>query len=385
MRSIATGLMAIGILIHSTAATAADPALACQSSKLRVAGKYGACRLNAEAKAVKAGEPADFSRCADAFSEKWQGSETAAGPLVCPTEGDEVAIGTRITAHTDAIAILLAGGTLAECGNGVVDGSDQCEGLDLAGQSCAGLGFAGGALACTSGCAFDTSACEAPQFPATGQTTSHGAGSDGDLQAGGTMAFVDNADGTITDTNTGLMWEKKVEFTAVVIGVDCTDETGKCANPHNADNGYSWTASGTAFDGTIATIFLEQLNNRCDRDTTVSCTVDADCTAPGGACGFAGHRDWRLPNIKELTSIVDFERGFPGPTVRPAFHGANCGPACTDIADPACSCDAGQPYWSSTTFHNTPTLAWSIFTGEGFSYYDGKGNPMSVRAVRGGS
>lgn len=385
MRSIARGLTAIAILFHSTASTAADPTLACHSSKLKVAGKYGACRLNAEAKAVKAGEPADFSRCADAYSGKWQKTEDNAGPLVCPTEGDEVAIGTRVTAHADAIAILLSGGALAECGNGVVDGSDQCESIDLDGQSCASLGFAGGTLACTAGCAFDTSACAAPQFPASGETTSYGAGSDGDLEAGAAMTFVDNADGTITDVNTGLMWEKKVEYTGFVIGVDCTDETGKCANPHNADNGYSWTDSGTAFDGTITTVFLEQLNNRCDQDTAVSCSVDADCAVPGGACGFAGHRDWRLPNVKELTSVVDFELGYPGPTVRPAFHGASCGPACTDITDPACSCDAGQPYWSSSTFHNTPQLAWSIFTGEGFSYYDGKGNPMSVRAVRGGS
>jgi hypothetical protein len=385
MRSMASGLLAISVLFQWTAASAADPTLTCNSGKLKVAGKYGACRLTAEAKAVKAGEPADFTRCGEAFSGKWQSAEEKAGSLVCPTEGDEVAIGARITAHSDAIATLLSGGELAECGNGIVDGDDQCEGVDLNGQSCSSLGFAGGTLACTAGCALDASNCEAPRFPASGETTSYGAGSDGDLEAGGTMSFVDNADGTITDTNTGLMWEKKVELTGFVIGVNCNDETGKCANPHNADNGYSWSSSGTsAFDGTIVTVFLEQLNNRCDQDTTVSCTVNADCAGPGGACGFAGHRDWRLPNVKELTSIVDFELGYPGPTVRPAFHGTSCGPACADITDPACSCDTGQPYWSSTSFHNSPTLAWSIFTGEGFSYYDGKGNPMSVRAVRGG-
>jgi hypothetical protein len=50
------------------------------------------------------------------------------------------------------------------CGNGVRDGTEACDGLDLAGDSCQTLGFTGGTLVCDSGCAFDTSACQ------TGQT-----------------------------------------------------------------------------------------------------------------------------------------------------------------------------------------------------------------------
>ena len=46
-------------------------------------------------------------------------------------------------------------------------------------------------------------------FPATGETTPHGPGSDGDVQAGLALSYTDNGDGTITDNNTGLMWEKK--------------------------------------------------------------------------------------------------------------------------------------------------------------------------------
>ena len=36
-----------------------------------------------------------------------------------------------------------------------------------------------------------------------------GTGQDGDIQAGATLSYTDNGDGTITDNNTGLMWEKK--------------------------------------------------------------------------------------------------------------------------------------------------------------------------------
>ncbi|MFV8756684.1 hypothetical protein ACNOYE_39575 [Nannocystaceae bacterium ST9] len=47
------------------------------------------------------------------------------------------------------------------CGNGQVDldQGEQCEGAQLDGKSCLDLGFAGGTLACTPGCLFDTSGC----------------------------------------------------------------------------------------------------------------------------------------------------------------------------------------------------------------------------------
>src|SRR5438309_9105764 len=67
-----------------------------------------------------------------------------------------------------------------------------------------------------------TSACGSQTFPATGQTTSYGNSTntqlhdvtvkdDGFVRAGGALRYVDNGNGTITDLNTGLMWEKKVQ------------------------------------------------------------------------------------------------------------------------------------------------------------------------------
>ncbi|HRV17952.1 MAG TPA: hypothetical protein P5317_08070, partial [Myxococcota bacterium] len=46
------------------------------------------------------------------------------------------------------------------CGNGIVDGDDQCDGDDFDEQTCAGLGYVGGGtLGCTQDCKFDTSGC----------------------------------------------------------------------------------------------------------------------------------------------------------------------------------------------------------------------------------
>ena len=50
----------------------------------------------------------------------------------------------------------------SNCGNGVVDQGEDCDGTDLNGQTCADLGYGGGDLSCTDQCQFDTSQCEAP-------------------------------------------------------------------------------------------------------------------------------------------------------------------------------------------------------------------------------
>ncbi|MBX3154958.1 MAG: Ig-like domain repeat protein [Deltaproteobacteria bacterium] len=49
--------------------------------------------------------------------------------------------------------------TLGACGDGAAQGSEQCDGGDLRGQTCAGLGFTAGTLSCSSSCTFVTSAC----------------------------------------------------------------------------------------------------------------------------------------------------------------------------------------------------------------------------------
>ncbi len=50
-------------------------------------------------------------------------------------------------------------GDAAVCGNDVVDGVEECDGTDLGGSGCAGFGFAGGTLACSSTCTVDTTGC----------------------------------------------------------------------------------------------------------------------------------------------------------------------------------------------------------------------------------
>jgi hypothetical protein len=146
------------------------------------------------------------------------------------------------------------------------------------------------------------------------------------------------------------MWEKK----------DNMDGVSDLSNPHDADNLYKWSSSGSAADGTLFMDFLSKLNNTCDGAGVTAC--DGICT-----CGLAGHTDWRIPNIKELQSIVDYGRSGPASSV----------PGST-VAD---------GYWSSTSFADNPLLAWSVHfsTGNGGDIGIKNDSDLHARAVRGGS
>jgi len=167
------------------------------------------------------------------------------------------------------------------------------------------------------------------------------------------MRFVDNGDGTITDNQTGLMWEKKSDDGSI----------------HDVDDLYTWSRPNkTEFNGTAYTIFLAALNE---------------------APGFAGYTDWRLPEVKkdggreELDSLLDMSRGGP-PYVFDEFN-SSCTLNCTVSA---CSCTAADFYWSSTTYA-FPLInradAWVVNFYDGYSIPEGKDVDGYVRAVRGGS
>lgn len=171
---------------------------------------------------------------------------------------------------------------------------------------------------------------------------------DGAVRAGGPLRYQDNGDGTITDLNTGLMWEKK------------SGDGGL----HDVSRTFAWssTVSPTIWD------WLAQVN------------------AEGGT-GFAGYSDWRIPNARELQSIADYE--VVEPAVDAAFNnGFSAG--CTVLTCSATS-QAGGPgpyYVSSTTSASDPSAAWTMDFAFGGSRPEGKDGgfygSFFVRAVRGG-
>jgi len=174
--------------------------------------------------------------------------------------------------------------------------------------------------ACNSCCGTGTAG-----VPDTGQTLCYDAmgtmidcndeswpGQDGFYESGCPQAgrFADNGDGTVTDTCTGLMWQK-------------TPPPGT----------RSWQS---------ALAYCEDLD-------------------------LAGYGDWRLPNVRELLSILDY--GVWAPSLDPVFHPGTA---------------FGYWYWSSTTAEDLTSYAWIVGFYVGFAKGWSKTNitEIGVRAVR---
>lgn len=128
--------------------------------------------------------------------------------------------------------------------------------------------------------------------------------------------FIDNQDGTVTHKTTGLTWMR-------------------CAL------GQKWT--GSSCSGTESTYTYEQ--------------------AVALKRSFAGHSDWRVPNIAELQTIVEREHIYPAinNTIFPTHNNA---------------------FWSSSPHAGNPLVAWYVafsYGGDGSSY---RRYNLPVRLVR---
>jgi quinol monooxygenase YgiN len=169
------------------------------------------------------------------------------------------------------------------------------------------------------------------EVPRTGQTRCYGTGGeiidcadtgqDGDIRAGAAWPeprFRDNRDGTVTDRLTRLTWLKDA------------DRFGE-----------------VTWDEALA---------------------NAKSLA-GGSHGLTDNSkagDWRLPNIKELFSLIDYGAGDPIIPHDNPF---------TNVRS--------SIYWTSTTLVAAPTLAWMMTLGIGPTVFDLKINPNRMWPVRG--
>jgi len=193
------------------------------------------------------------------------------------------------------------------------------------------------------------SCCLPSQILATGQTKCYSGGAvyrcdsadfpgqDGYYQLGCSMdlRFVDNEDGTVTDTCTGFMWQQSTAD---------TNNDGEITE----EDELHWPTALQYCDSLIL----------CNDGTWT--TDEAEAADHGGV----KYDDWRLPNVRELLSIVDYGRNYPA--VQPVFSTVlNC-------------------HWTSTTTLNQVNGAWLVCFGGGSSHGYNKAVGHSVRAVRGG-
>ncbi len=271
----------------------------------------------------------------------------------------------------------------------------------------------------------------------TGQTTSYTAtwGEDTDYLIN-SPSFTDNSDDTVTDNNTGLIWQKEDDnntYTWSEAGSYCetltlgskTDwrlpnrkellsianfeisspsiNTTYFPNTNSSnywsstifanDGSYAWFVN---FDGGYVRHYLRSNGDhvRCIRGSaalSANFNDNGDKTVTDNITGLtwqqednnvtytwenalsycenlslAGQSDWRLPNIRELESIVD-EAAYSPAIDTTYFPNTN-----------------SSYYWSSTTsaYHNNYT--WGVYFNNGVVGYYNKSDSGYVRCIRGG-
>ncbi len=144
----------------------------------------------------------------------------------------------------------------------------------------------------------------------------------GHVQAA-TKTYTDNGDGTVTDPTTGLIWMR--------------------------------CAMGQTWDGKTCTGWVTEYDDR-------------SASALTGKVTFAGHSDWRLPNIRELQTIVD--RSVSKPAIDSvAFPG---------MSAPWNFWSASDPFGSSYSNYQVNFTYGEAFCSYGSDRYD------QARLVRAG-
>lgn len=158
----------------------------------------------------------------------------------------------------------------------------------------------------------------------TGETTGWATGGDGDLERGVAWPnprFTDNGNGTVTDNLTGLIWLKSANFKT---GRYWPNALTDCATLNSGEGGLT--------DGSV-------------------------------------EGDWRLPNVQELQSLIDYGHGSPALPPGHPFTGVVSG-----------------NYWSSTTYNGDSSGAWfvNLIDGHVKSSPSNKVDFYNVWPVRGG-
>lgn len=158
--------------------------------------------------------------------------------------------------------------------------------------------------------------------------------------------FVDQGNGTIFDTRTGLTWEKKSWDGSV----------------HDLNNFYAIVLE-PGESGQSASAFLAELN---------------------AGSGFAGYMDWRLPTKDELVDLAMKVCGPPcdleaAPTILP-WESGSCTAGCTVLT---CDCILNRDYLSSTC--ETPRSVWAVELLTADAYFYPLETLSPVVAVRGGT
>ncbi len=154
----------------------------------------------------------------------------------------------------------------------------------------------------------------------------------------------------VRDNVTGLIWEMKTDDNSI----------------HDKDKTFTWCDTNPATNGGN--------QGTCGTGTGDAATDTKAYINALNSANYGGHNDWRMPTVKELSTLVNSSIRFSGPTIDAAWFPNT----------------VSYEYWSSTASANDSDHAWHVDfyfatcgNSEGNDYSRGKSESFNVRAVRG--
>jgi len=284
------------------------------------------------------------------------------------------------------------------CGDGVIQVAfaEDCEGADLAGETCATLGLGAGTLACSDNCRFDTSGCEAAAVCGDGAVVTPFEQCDGTDLAGETCESLGYHGGELSCTN-----ECDLDLSSCISYGRCGDAQIQEMYGEECDgsnlNGQTCEALGyhggqltCASDCTLDLTTCEAVG-RCG-DSLVQDSFGEQCDGAaldGQTCESLGHHGGAL--ACDGACVFDISGcEFCGDGVVQAGYGEQCdgtalgGATCLDAdlffgargCDGACALTAG-------TCRNTELWGTAAFEGAAGVAVDFQGNVYVAGSTRG--
>jgi len=125
------------------------------------------------------------------------------------------------------------------CGDGVIDGGEECDTDQLASNSCAGLGYTKGTLACSAACEYDTSDCSTC------------------------------GDGAAEGTDTASVGYETCDGSDLR-GQDCIS-IGQAAGDLACNASCGWDISGCVGSGAVCGNGVQEGDEECDDNNTTAC------------------------------------------------------------------------------------------------------------------
>lgn len=138
----------------------------------------------------------------------------------------------------------------------------------------------------------------------------------------------------VRDNATGLIWEVKTADG----GLHSREHTYTWFNPDEVLNGSVEGREGEADDTTCGTPAV--VKDGCDTLKYVAAV---------NAAGWCGYKDWRVPTVDELRTLIDYGSVLP----------ATSGKFFPDIIMPA-------GFWTSTPSAAGPSYAWIVIFDDGY-------------------